>query len=104
MKPAGLLALVISLLWFARAEAAEQPVAPDVWSIKLGMAVPDLPDTFAEFACGTRGGPPSLPLTGFAEFAKCPREPDGLAEVYFRYDDELEYWARANNLSDVERF
>jgi hypothetical protein len=25
-------------------------------------------------------------------------EVSGLREVYFRYDDELEYWARANNL------
>ena len=25
-------------------------------------------------------------------------EASGLREIYFRYDDELEYWAKANNL------
>ena len=29
---------------------------------------------------------------------KCPPEANGWREVYFRYDDELEYWAKANNL------
>ena len=29
---------------------------------------------------------------------RCRPEASGLREVYFRYDDELEYWAKANNL------
>ena len=50
-------------------------------------------------ACGTNGGPPALPLNGWTEFRRCRAEPSGLREVYFRYDDELEYWAKANDLT-----
>lgn len=84
--------------------AAPQPERPDVWAIRLGAQVGELPRSFADFACGTRGGPPAAPLGGFGQFARCAREADGLHEVYFRYDDELEYWARANNLAEAERY
>ena len=41
-------------------------------------------------------GRPSRVLAGFAEFALCPLDTTtGLHEVWFRYDDELEYVARA---------
>ena len=70
----------------------------EIWDIKPGTAVAALPDEFVDYACGTDGGPPSLPLKGFADFMRCRPEPSGLREVYFRYDDELEYWARANNV------
>ena len=60
---------------------------------------PTLPDDFIDYACGTNGGPPSTPLIGFADFRRCRPEPSGLREVYFRYDDELEYWAKANDLA-----
>ena len=44
-------------------------------------------------------------LGGFSEFRRCRPEPDGLREVYFRYDDELEYWAKANNFAtEIKRF
>src|SRR5690606_18569766 len=46
----------------------------------------------------THGGPPSIKLAGFTDFMKCKPEANGLREVYFRYDDEYEYWARANEL------
>ena len=39
--------------------------------------------------------PPSTPLPNFAAFKKCKPDADGLYEVYFEYDDELEYQARA---------
>lgn len=61
----------------------------------LGAPISGQPDNFQEFACGTNGGPPSLPLTGFADFAQCPAEASGLHEVQFRYDDELYYRALA---------
>jgi hypothetical protein len=35
-----------------------------------------------------------VPLAGWGDFRRCRAEPGGLYEVYFRYDDELEYWAR----------
>jgi len=78
--------------------AADQPVRADVWTIAIGQPLADIPDGFADFACGSNGGPPALALTGFADFMQCPAEPSGWHEVYFRYDDEFEYWARANNL------
>ena len=59
-----------------------------------------LPDDFADYACGTNGGPPSIPLMGWGDFRRCRPDAMGLREVYFRYDDELEYWAKANNIED----
>jgi hypothetical protein len=80
--------------------AGERPVRHEVWDIPLGARIADLPDDYVDYACGTNGGPPSMPLRGWADFRRCPPNADGLHEVYFRYDDELEYWAKANNLSD----
>jgi hypothetical protein len=82
----------------AMAAPAERPVRLEIWDLKLGAPVEQLPDGFVDHACGTNGGPPSLPLMGFRDFRRCRAEPSGLREVYFRYDDELEYWAKANNL------
>ncbi len=76
----------------------ERPTRREVWDIQLGTKAADLPDDFVDYACGTNGGPPSTPLRGFADFLRCRPESSGLREVYFRYDDELEYWAKANNL------
>ena len=75
--------------------ADDRPVRREVWDIKLGTKVTDLPDEYVDYACGTNGGPPSTPLTGWKDFRRCRARPSGLREVYFRYDDELEYWAKA---------
>jgi hypothetical protein len=81
------------------------PARLEIWDIALGTRVEQLPDEFVDHACGTNGGPPSLPLNGFAEFRRCRPEASGLREVYFRYDDELEYWAKANDIADqMEEF
>jgi hypothetical protein len=71
--------------------------APKVWDIALGTPVDALPlDQFVDPACGTNGGPPAKVLKSFAEFAQCPIESStGVHEVWFRYDDEMEYVARA---------
>jgi hypothetical protein len=98
MLLAGSLALMLAFI--ARAPAAELPKRMEIWDIKLGTPVGQLPDEFIDYACGTNGGPPSRPLNGWTDYARCPPEPSGLREVYFRYDDELEYWAKANNLLD----
>jgi hypothetical protein len=46
-----------------------------------------------------------MPLADWSEFARCRPEPaTGFHEVYFRYDDEPEYWARARNLADQVAF
>ncbi len=41
-----------------------------------------------------------MPLAGWQDYRRCRPEASGLREVYFRYDDEIEYWAKANNLAD----
>jgi hypothetical protein len=77
----------------------------EIWDLTFGAAAAEQPAEFVDFACGTNGGPPSLPLKGFADFKRCKPEASGLREVYFRYDDEMEYWARANNLAgEIERY
>jgi hypothetical protein len=82
---------------FACAAARAQLLPPKIWDIKLGVPVGELPlNDFVDPACGTNGGPPARVLKGFDEFAVCPVEPStGLHEVWFRYDDEMEYVARA---------
>ena len=54
-------------------------------------------EQFQAFACGSNGGSPRAPLPGWADFKRCPAEADGLHEVYFEYDDENEYIARAHD-------
>lgn len=76
----------------AASAAADRPT---VFDLRLGAPVDALPDAYVEYACGTHGGPPGRPLGSFAEFAICTEDDHGLREVYFRYDDELEYVARA---------
>ena len=84
---------------------AQVPQRGEVWSLKLGAHIGDQPGDFVDYACGSAGGAPSIPLTGMADFKRCRTEESGLREVYFRYDDELEYIARANNSpADIERF
>lgn len=64
----------------------------DLLDLTLGTAAEDLPEeAFIDFACGTKGGPPAQPIGGFTDFAKCAPEANGLHEVAFRQDDELEY-------------
>jgi hypothetical protein len=105
MHQARILAAIILTLLASGARAQERPPRLEVWDLRLGTPVDQLPDEFVDLACGTNGGPPSLPLNGWSDFQRCRAEPSGLREVYFRYDDELEYWAKANNLADqMEQF
>jgi hypothetical protein len=82
---------------FASGGARAQDLPPKIWDIALGTAIKALPlKDFVDPACGTNGGPPARVLKGFEEFAVCPVErTTGLREVWFRYDDEMEYVARA---------
>jgi hypothetical protein len=92
-------ACLSSVLVSSDAGGAARPERAEVWQIELGSSVDEIEETlFADYACGTNGGPPSRPIASFREFQICRPEEDGLREVYFRYDDELEYWAKANNL------
>jgi hypothetical protein len=89
----------VMLLMTATTASAQ---APKIWDIAFGTPVAALPlDQFVDPACGTSGGPPARVLKSFAEFAQCARErTTGLHEVWFRYDDEMEYVARARR-SDI---
>jgi hypothetical protein len=92
LLPAAALVLGAGL---ARAE--DQRARADIWSLRLGTPASVLPhDAFDDYACGSNGGPPQQPLAAWSDYGKCPAEPSGLREVYFRYDDELEYTARAH--------
>jgi hypothetical protein len=92
MRAATALAM---LLGFAGAAPGYER-APTIWDLKLPTAVGDLPDeAFVDPACGTNGGPPGLAIGSFEQFAKCRADASGLREVWFRYDDELEFIARA---------
>jgi hypothetical protein len=85
--------------------AQERPKRFNVWDIHLGDAASSIPDEYVNYACGTNGGPPSIPVPNFASFKKCKPNADGLYEVYFEYDDELEYQARAlENRADIMRY
>ena len=90
--------LILTLLLADTAFGQQSPRAgaPTIWDVRPGTPVWDLPqDDFVDPACGTNGGPPGLRIAGFEEFAKCRAEPSGLREIWFRYDDEAEYIARA---------
>ena len=94
---ATLAAVALIVLGAALGHAEQPPRPPDIWSLKLGTPASALPGKdFIDYACGSDGGPPQQPLAGWSDFGKCPPEANGLREVYFRYDDELEYWARAH--------
>ena len=99
MRTPGFARYLILTLLLADAAFGQQPPragAPTIWDVRPGTPVGDLPqDDFVDPACGTNGGPPGLRIAGFEEFAKCRAEPSGLREIWFRYDDEAEYIARA---------
>ncbi len=92
--------LFVTGVWLAPRppRAAEWPKRYTIWDIHIGEAAADIPHEFINIACGTNGGPPAIRLKSFADFKKCKPEADGLHEVYFQYDDELEYRARALEL------
>lgn len=68
---------------------------PKLWDIPLGTPITTLGPEFVDPACGTNGGPAGTALKRFADFASCAPDPAGLHEVWFRYDDTLEYMALA---------
>jgi hypothetical protein len=80
---------------FADAAQAEPPL-PRIWDVPLQTPLSALPtDEFVDPACCTNGGPPGLAIGAFERFERCRPEASGLREVWFRYDDEWEYVARA---------
>lgn len=106
MKKPNCAALLLALAVLCDSAAgATRPKRLEIWDLAFGARVDALPDEFVDYACGSGGGAPSIPLKGFVDFRRCKPEESGLREVYFRYDDELEYWARANNLlAEMEQY
>jgi hypothetical protein len=95
-RNSSLAAAGLTLLLAAPPAAWAQQPLPRIWDIELGTPVGELPEEeFVDPACGTNGGPPGLRIAGFEQFARCRPEASGLREIWFRYDDELEYIARA---------
>jgi hypothetical protein len=94
-------AMVLLVLCGATATAQPQEMRrATIWALKLGQPITaqPSPDEFRGFACGSNGGPPREPLAGWSGYNRCRAEPNGLHEVYFEYDDEYEYIARAKDL------
>lgn len=94
--------LVVGLAGLPGAASAQNSaIEPDfsIWDVKLGQPVTDIPNSAAAIiACGTNGGPISIQLQGFGDWAQCTPEASGLREVAFTYDDEKDYIARAMEL------
>jgi hypothetical protein len=90
-----LAASLVSLTPSAWPQDQERTKRFNVWDIHVGDAVSAIPEEYVNQACGTNGGPPAQRLANFSQFNKCKPDADGLHEVYFEYDDELEYVARA---------
>ena len=96
LAPALLLALAVPA---AIARADEGP--GEIRGLSLGMQAATMStDGFDDFACGSNGGPPRAPLSGWADFRTCRPEPSGLREVYVRFDEQQAYQAKA--LADDE--
>jgi hypothetical protein len=80
-------------------EVPEPKPRSTIFDLVIGQPAAEQPVELQEYACGTNGGPPSIELTGFADYTNCAVEVEtGLHEVTFQYDDEAEYWALAHNL------
>jgi len=88
------LALIFACALAGTASAQQPP--PRIWDVQLPSPIGDLPEEeFVDPACGTNGGPPGLPIGTFERFEQCRAETSGLREIWFRYDDEWEFVARA---------
>ena len=75
LRLAALAALLCS------APALAQDIPPKIWDVPFGTPIDSLGVDFVEPACGTNGGPPSVELKSFADFATCTPEASGLREL-----------------------
>jgi hypothetical protein len=95
----GVVLLVAFSTGAPRELSAQEPgsrYTGDIRDLRLGLTAETMPEGYFDFACGTNGGPPSQPIEGWADFARCRPEPSGLREVYVTFDDEWAEIARAN--------
>lgn len=97
-SPLAATAMILVTAWFGFAgslSAQDQPRRFTIWDLGLGEPAAAIPDEYINHACGNNGGPPAIRIKGFTDFRRCAADANGLHEVYFEYDDELEYRARA---------
>ncbi len=94
-------ALLLGLIWCLPMADAQELRRATVWNLQLGRPISAQPSAgeFRAFACGSNGGPPRQQLSGWSDLGRCRTEATGLREVYFEYDDEYEYIARARDLA-----
>ena len=107
MRGNGSISAIVALAFLsgpalAQGDAREEAglFAPSAWDLELGAHAFELPvSDYIDYACGTNGGPPSLLVDSWVDFAKCaPESISGFHEIYFQYDDDNEYWAKAMDL------
>jgi hypothetical protein len=104
LRVAGWMVMILSVPT-ALSQAQEPSKRFTIWDIHLGDNASAIPDVYVNYACGTDGGPPSRKLPNFSAFKTCKPGADDLREVYFEYDDELEYVARAlDNQSQINKY
>lgn len=104
LRVAAAVALCMAI---AQPAVAQQLRRASIWDLKINQPVSAQPAwvEYKGYGCGSNGGPILKRIHGFESFAECPKDADGLHEVYFEYDDELEYIARAvDNPTAVDRF
>ena len=76
--------MLIGIAWMlgvTNASAQQRPNRLEIWDLKLGTPVAELPDEFTDYACGTGGGPPSMAVNHWRDYRRCRPEPNGLREV-----------------------
>jgi hypothetical protein len=74
----------------AIAPAAAADFEPEFRTLGLGQAAADLTtEGYELFACGSNGGPPLNPLTGWVDYMQCRPEASGLREVYAEYGRQI---------------
>ncbi len=75
--------------------AAPAPAPNDLRQFRVGMPVADLPATgYGGFTCADA---PGHTLTGWADYASCPKDARGLHDVAFRYENSSNPLARIND-------
>ena len=96
-------ALAFALACAGTNAGAQNFATVKIWDVPFGTHVSDLPTKhFVDPACGTNGGPRGRPLGTFENFAQCPDEDaTGLHEVWFIYDDVIEYVGLAQRAPSI---
>lgn len=75
---------LLSLVALTAPAAAQQAAGNDLRSIRIGMAVNDLPAAgYVNFACANEQG---HTITAWSDWSKCPAGNDGLHAIRFDYD------------------